>query len=146
MGKVRAAGTQFAFIKATEVGDYLDPKFARELVPAKRVGIPRGAYHMVYCAAPRTSRRCRSSSTCRTIQISFRRCSISNGTADSRSCPKRIPGRSFALDKIKIMLEVMESHTGKADHLTDVAFHREVLKRQLPAMIFLARLGRRRAA
>ena len=27
--KVRAAGTQFAFIKATEGGDYLDPKFAR---------------------------------------------------------------------------------------------------------------------
>ena len=36
--KVRAAGTQFAFIKATEGGDYLDPKFAQNWQAAKRAG------------------------------------------------------------------------------------------------------------
>ena len=46
----------------------------------------------------------------------------------SRSCPKRIPAK-LALEKIKIMLEVMESHTGKRPIIyTDVAFHREVLE------------------
>ena len=34
--KVRAAGTQFAFIKATEGGDYVDPKFAQNWEAAKR--------------------------------------------------------------------------------------------------------------
>ena len=39
--KVRAAGTQFAFITATEGGDYLDPKFAQNWQAAKRAGISR---------------------------------------------------------------------------------------------------------
>ena len=57
----------------------------------------------------------------------------------SRSCPKRIPTK-LALEKIKIMLEVMESHTGKRPIIyTDVAFHREVLEGQLPGYNFWLR-------
>jgi lysozyme len=46
--KVREAGVHFAFIKATEGGDHLDPKFLENWEGAKRVGIARGAYHFIY--------------------------------------------------------------------------------------------------
>lgn len=35
----------FAFIKATEGGDWVDPTFHDNWLGAKRAGIPRGAYH-----------------------------------------------------------------------------------------------------
>src|SRR5512146_139615 len=50
--KARAAGTQFAFIKATEGGDHLDPKFLENWEGAKRAGIARGAYHFLYWCRP----------------------------------------------------------------------------------------------
>lgn len=46
--KLRANRIQFAFIKATEGGDHLDPEFASHWRGAKRAGIPRGAYHFYY--------------------------------------------------------------------------------------------------
>ena len=35
----------FAFMKATEGGDWIDPKFQDNWRAAKRAGLPRGAYH-----------------------------------------------------------------------------------------------------
>ncbi|MBN1550205.1 glycoside hydrolase family 25 protein [bacterium] len=35
----------FAYIKATEGGDFVDPKFHKNWVEASGAGIPRGAYH-----------------------------------------------------------------------------------------------------
>ncbi len=43
--KVDAAGTQFAFMKATEGSTYSDPTLSRNWAGAKAVGIYRGAYH-----------------------------------------------------------------------------------------------------
>lgn len=49
---VKRAGVSFAFIKATEGGDLLDPKFKSHWRGAGRVGIRRGAYHFYYfCTA-----------------------------------------------------------------------------------------------
>jgi lysozyme len=42
---VRASGIRFAYIKATESTDYLDPTFNANWVGAKAAGIVRGAYH-----------------------------------------------------------------------------------------------------
>lgn len=43
--KVKAAGVDFAFIKATQGNDITDPRFAANWVAAKQAGIMRGAYH-----------------------------------------------------------------------------------------------------
>jgi lysozyme len=52
-GKVQNAGISFAFIKATEGGDVLDPLFRENFAKAKAAGVPRGAYHFYYfCTAP----------------------------------------------------------------------------------------------
>ncbi|MCF3981641.1 hypothetical protein L2D77_33260, partial [Pseudomonas aeruginosa] len=45
---VKDAGTRFAFIKATEGGDHLDPNFKRNWAEAKKHGVARGAYHFVW--------------------------------------------------------------------------------------------------
>ena len=76
---VRAAGTQFAFLKATEGGDRVDPRFLENWDGAARAGVPRGAYHFMYWCRPPTSRRPGSAAMCRTIRLRFRPSSISNG-------------------------------------------------------------------
>ena len=45
---LRGAGIRFAFIKATEGGDLLDPKFKENWRGAADAGIARGAYHFYY--------------------------------------------------------------------------------------------------
>ncbi len=45
---LRGAGIRFAFIKATEGGDVLDPKFKENWRAAGQAGIARGAYHFYY--------------------------------------------------------------------------------------------------
>jgi lysozyme len=46
--RVRTSGASFAFIKATEGGDVVDPMFAANWAAARSAGIPRGAYHFWY--------------------------------------------------------------------------------------------------
>ncbi len=49
---LRANGVNFAFIKATEGGDLLDPRFSEYWSGAARAGIARGAYHFYYFCRP----------------------------------------------------------------------------------------------
>ncbi|MGL6211987.1 MAG: glycoside hydrolase family 25 protein [Paracoccaceae bacterium] len=48
----RANGVNFAFIKATEGGDILDPAYKENWAGAARAGVPRGAYHFYYWCRP----------------------------------------------------------------------------------------------
>ena len=50
--RVAAAGVRFAWIKATEGGDYLDSAFRRNWLLAEAAGVRRGAYHFVYWCRP----------------------------------------------------------------------------------------------
>ena len=125
---VRDAGTQFAFVKATEGGDYVDPMFAENWRGARRAGVPRGAYHFMYWCRPAHEQA-----------AWFRR----NVPADpealppvldlewnghSQTCPFKA-SRQAALEAIKLMLDAMESHTGKRPMIyTDITFHRDILQ------------------
>jgi lysozyme len=128
---VRGAGTQFAFIKATEGGDHIDPRFLENWYGARQAGVPRGAYHfMFWCRAAHEQAEW------------FKR----NVPADpdalppvldlewnghSRTCPVTLP-REQALAKIRLMLAEMEAHTGKRPIIyTDITFHRDVLEGEL---------------
>jgi lysozyme len=46
------AGVSFAYLKATEGGDGLDPAFATNWQGAAQAGIPRGAFHFFYFCRP----------------------------------------------------------------------------------------------
>jgi len=48
----RAHGVNFAFLKATEGGDRVDPAFARNWAEAAAAGVPRDAYHFFYHCRP----------------------------------------------------------------------------------------------
>ena len=46
--KLRSQGANFAYIKATDGGDHLDPMFRKNWRRAKQSGIKHGAYHFFY--------------------------------------------------------------------------------------------------
>lgn len=48
----RRVGISFAYVKATEGGDFLDPMFRNHWDGAKKVGVRRGAYHYFYFCRP----------------------------------------------------------------------------------------------
>ena len=121
----------FAFIKATEGGDHLDPKFLQNWYGAKAAGVPRGAYHMLYWCRPASEQ-----ALWFMLNVPYDPDALPpvldlEWNHHSRSCPNGAPA-DVALEKIKIMLDVMESHTGKRPIIyTDVAFYRDVLSGEL---------------
>lgn len=50
--RARASGVAFAYIKATEGGDYVDPMFDTHWHQAKKAGVRHGAYHYYYFCRP----------------------------------------------------------------------------------------------
>ncbi len=50
--RARKAGVSFAFVKATEGGDLLDPMFKSHWRGARKAGVPVGAYHFYYFCTP----------------------------------------------------------------------------------------------
>ncbi|MBL8019177.1 MAG: lysozyme [Leptospirales bacterium] len=50
--RVKKAGIRFAYMKATEGGDYRDPLFAQNWLGTEHVGIPHGAYHFFTLCKP----------------------------------------------------------------------------------------------
>lgn len=126
--KVKAAGTRFAFIKATEGGDLLDDRFRDNWAGARKAGVPRGAYHFVYW--------CRSAAD----QIKWFKRNVPKDAdalppvldlewnGHSKSCARTLP-RIKALAKIRTMLAAMEAHSGKKPIIyTDINFHADVFE------------------
>jgi lysozyme len=138
-GAVRRAGIRFAYIKTTEGGDHVDPSFYRNWEGAAAAGVARGAYHFIYwcrtaaeqalwftMAVPRDA-----SALPPVLDLEW------NG--HSPSCPKKVP-RETALEKIRVLLDAMERHTGKKPIIyTDITFHRDVLEGELKDYAFWLR-------
>ena len=109
--KLRTQGANFAFIKATDGGDHLDPMFQKNWRKAKEAGIKRGAYHFFYW--------CRVASS----QAEW---FIRNVPKDpdalppvidaeyngESSCKKRL-SRAQYVEKIRVFSEMLERHYGK---------------------------------
>lgn len=56
--QARSAGIRFAWLKATEGGNYVDPGFAANAPSARRAGVPVGAYHFYFfCRSPEEQAR-----------------------------------------------------------------------------------------
>lgn len=125
--KVKDAGTRFAFIKATEGGDHIDPSFRRNWAEAKKHGIARSAYHFVWW--------------CRTAkeQVHWFKKHIPRDPdalppvldvewQNDSQCTRKI-SREDALEKIAVMLKGLREHTGKKPIIyTDINFHEDVLE------------------
>ena len=125
--RVKRAGTQFAWIKATEGGDYLDPKFLENWHGAKAAGVPRGAYHFYYFCRPVED------------QVAWFIENVPNDpealppvldmewNAHSKTCRER-PPRPQVIRDMRIFLEAVEAHYGKRPVIySSVDFHRDRL-------------------
>jgi lysozyme len=125
---VRASGTKFAFIKATEGGDHLDEKFAENWNAAKANGIPRSAYHFVYWCRPASEQAAWFEQNVPNDPTALPPVLDVEWNGHSRTCPKKIaPEKARA--KIRLMLEEFERHTGKKPIIyTDITFHKDVFE------------------
>ena len=137
--KVGKAGIRFAYIKATEGTDRFDPEFRDNWKGAKRAGVVRGAYHMMYWCSPASE------------QASWFLAHLPNDSdtlppvldlewnGHSKTCPHKI-ARKSALAKIKVMLDAIEAHTGRRPIIyTDPKFHHDVLEGQFTEYQFWLR-------
>jgi lysozyme len=126
--QVRAAGIQFAYIKATEGGDHLDPKFHENWAGAKRAGVPRGAYHFVYWCRPAHEQALWFMLNVPPDTDALPPVLDVEWNGHSETCPKRMqPDKARKM--IKILLAAMEVHTGKKPIVyTDRVFHTQVLQ------------------
>ena len=125
--RARAGGTHFVFIKATEGKDYVDPNFRVNWERARSAGMPRGVYHfMTWCslAAEQADWFVKNvpydpSALPPVLDLEW----------NNHSSCKTKPSRADALEKIRLMLDVMERHTGKLPIIyTDMTFHRDILE------------------
>ena len=128
---VRNAGTQFAFIKATEGGDYVDPRFYENWVGARRAGVPRGAYHFMFWCRPSHEQAAWFKRNVPADPEALPPVLDLEWNGHSRTCPFKA-SREAALEHTKYMLREMEAHTGKRPIIyTDIPFYREILEGEL---------------
>ncbi len=126
--KVKAAGVRFAFIKATEGGDHLDPKFLENWQNAKNAGIVRGAYHFIYWCRPADEQALWFMLNVPADPDALPPVLDVEWNSASKTCPHHV-SREVALAKIKTMLDAMQAHTGKQPIIyTDPVFYRDVLQ------------------
>jgi lysozyme len=109
--KLRTQGANFAFIKATDGGDHLDPMFQKNWRRAKEAGIKRGAYHFFYWC------RVASSQAEWFIRNVPRDPDALPPVIDAEyngesSCKKRL-SRAKYVEKIRVFSEMLERHYGK---------------------------------
>jgi lysozyme len=123
----RAAGVHFVYIKATEGNDYVDPNFRVNWQEARRSGMARGAYHfMTWCSRAAEQ----AAWFVRTVPADIDALPpvLDLEWNHQSSCKKRF-SREDILEKVRVMLDAMERHTGKVPIIyTDMSFHRDILE------------------
>ena len=125
--QVAAANVKFVWIKATEGGDHLDQKFHANWEGAKRVGIPRGAYHFVYWCRPPMQEVGWFEQNAPVEADALPPVLDVEATPESKTC-KRHLDRESAIADMRVMLEEMERHFGKRPVIyTSVDFYEAIL-------------------
>ncbi len=128
--QVRAAGTRFAFIKATEGGDHIDPRFQQNWANARAAGVPTGAYHFVYWCRPAHEQ---AQWFVQHIPSTNDNLSLPpildvEWNGHSRTCPRKV-APELAREKMRLMLRELEAHTGRKPIIyTDIPFHKDVIE------------------
>ncbi len=124
--KAEAAGVRFVYMKATEGDDYVDPAFADNWARARAVGLAHGAYHfMTWCSTAATQAKWFTKNVPADADALPPVLDLEWNNASS--CKQKF-SRADMLEKIHVMLDAMEKHTGKVPVIyTDVSFNADVL-------------------
>jgi lysozyme len=124
---VRASGVKFAWIKATEGGDYVDEKFAQNWAQAKAAGVPRGAYHFAYWCRPAVEQAAWFTQNVPNDPSALPPVLDVEWNAASKTCPQHVP-RDQALATIRTILDTMQTTYGKRPIIyTSIDFYHDVL-------------------
>lgn len=109
--KLRRQGANFAYIKATDGGDHLDPMFRQNWRGANKAGLKRGAYHFFYW--------CRSASSqadwfIRNVpKVAGALPPVIDVEWNHLSNCKRRPSRAVVLEKMQVFMDRLEAHYGQ---------------------------------
>jgi lysozyme len=126
--RVRQAGIRFAYLKVSEGGDHVDNRFYENWEAAAAAGVPRGAYHFAYWCRLAAEQAVWFSQAVPHDSNQLPPVLDLEWNNASPTCPHHIP-RDDALEKIRLLLRVMEYHTGKRPVIyTDINFHKDVLE------------------
>ena len=125
--KVRASGVSFAFIKATEGKDMVDPRFDEYWCEARAAGIPYAPYHFYYfCSTPEQQadwfiRNVPKSAIALPPVLDV------EWNHTSKTC-KRVPDAATVKAEMKRFMDRIEAYYGKRPIIyTSVDFHRDNL-------------------
>ncbi len=123
---VHEGGVQFAYIKATEGGDRIDPKFLQNWNGAKAAGLPHGGNHFVYWCRPWQEQMALFEKTVPSDPGALPPVLDVEATPTSPTCPRHLE-REQTLRDIKAMLVEMERYYGKRPIIyTTVDFHEAI--------------------
>jgi len=108
----RRAGVSFAFIKATEGGDLVDPKFDLHRDGARRAGVRWGAYHYYYFCRPAAEQARWFIAHVPRDATALPHVLDMEWTPRSRTCRLRPDGRTVRAEA-RIFLNMLERHYGR---------------------------------
>lgn len=125
--KLRNQGANFAYIKATDGGDHLDPMFRKNWRGAAEAGLRHGAYHFFYWCRPASQqadwfiRNVPKVPGALPPVIDVEWNHLSN-------CKKR-PSRATVLEKMQVFMDRLEAHYGQRPVIyTAPDFYRDNLR------------------
>ncbi|ARE39947.1 Lyzozyme M1 (1,4-beta-N-acetylmuramidase) [Rhodovulum sp. P5] len=137
--RARASGVSFAFIKATEGVEELDPMFRAHWDGAGRAGVPRGAYHYFYFCAPADKQARWFIRNVPRSATSLPHVLDMEWNPHSPTCRKRPDGATVRAEA-KRFLDILEQHYGRRPILyTTVDFARDTGIERLPGTEFWLR-------
>ncbi len=109
--KLRAQGANFAYIKATDGGDHLDPMFMKNWRNADAAGLKRGAYHFFYWC--RTAGEQADWFIRNVPRVEGALPPVIDVEWNGESSCKRRPSRATVQEKMKVFMDKLERHYGQ---------------------------------
>ncbi|TIS99291.1 GH25 family lysozyme [Mesorhizobium sp.] len=136
--KLRAQGANFAYIKATDGGDHLDPMFRKNWRNADAAGLKRGAYHFFYWC--RTAGEQADWFIRNVPRVEGALPPVIDVEWNGESSCKRRPSRQKVLEKMQVFMDKLERHYGQRPIIyTAPDFYRDNLRGAFPDYPFWLR-------
>ncbi|CCV06607.1 Glycoside hydrolase family 25 [Mesorhizobium metallidurans STM 2683] len=136
--KLRAQGANFAYIKATDGGDHLDPMFKTNWRNADAAGLKRGAYHFFYWC--RTAGEQADWFIRNVPKVEGALPPVIDVEWNGDSSCKRRPSRAMVLEKMQVFMDKLERHYGLRPIIyTAPDFYRDNLRGAFPDYPFWLR-------
>lgn len=125
--KLRTQGANFAYIKATDGGDHLDPMFRKNWRAAAEAGLKRGAYHFFYWCRTAGEQADWFIRNVPKVEGALPPVIDVEWNGESR-CKKR-PSRKQVLEKMQVFMDKLERHYGQRPIIyTAPDFYRDNLR------------------